>query len=69
MAIEQQCNDVGDDDHHRHHTDDSAKYNSILDGSIFFEGVLCNAAILMLSGFFLYFRRNSQFSFDKIFYN
>lgn len=39
MAIEQQCNDGGDDDHHHHRTDDSAKYKSILDGSIFFEGV------------------------------
>lgn len=56
MAIEQECNDGGDDDDH-HHTDDSAKYKSILDGSIFFEGVgvLCNAATLMLSGFFFIF--------------
>lgn len=37
----QECNDGGDDDDHHHPTDDSAKYKSILDGSIFFEGVGC----------------------------
>lgn len=45
MAIEQECNDGGDDDHH-HRTDDSAKYKSILDGSIFFEGAGCFVMLL-----------------------